>query len=82
MTTIHSPADSAPYVTNLYAKCNLCDAQWQIKSPNLDDAKACDFCGVTNEQGGGISIIYEGPSSTGQTFDSVASALSFIRGRR
>lgn len=62
-TTIHGPADQAPFVTNLYAKCNFCGVQWQIKSPNLDDAKACSFCGVTDERGG-ISILYEGPSDT------------------
>ena len=81
MTTIHGPAADAPFVTNLYAKCSFCDVQWQIKSPNLDDARACSFCGVTDEMGG-ISIIYEGPSNTGQTFGSASAALSFIRGER
>lgn len=79
MTTIHGPADEAPFVTNLYAKCGLCGVQWQIKSPNLDDARGCSFCGITDE--GSISIIYEGPSSTGRVFSGVASALSFIRER-
>jgi hypothetical protein len=44
-------------VTHLCAKCKVCGAQWQIKSPNLDDAKGCSFC---DAPASAIIVISEG----------------------
>lgn len=51
-----SPAAKAPAVTGKVAKCQVCGVQWQVKSPNNDDAKGCSFCGASKAA---ISIIRE-----------------------
>ncbi len=64
-TTTHGPAATAPSVTNLVAKCAVCGCQWQVRSPNRDDARACGFCGAPESA---ISIISERPDySQGRT---------------
>lgn len=32
--------------TNKVAHCEVCGVQWEVKSPNNDDAKGCSFCGA------------------------------------
>lgn len=61
-TKIHLPADEAPVQTGQYAKCNVCHTQWQIKSPNLDDARGCSFCDAPKEA---VSILSEKPTYGG-----------------
>lgn len=43
-TDIHLPAAQAPTPTGLVAHCNNCGFEWQVQSPNRDDAKGCSFC--------------------------------------
>ena len=31
-------------VTELVAHCQVCGVQWEVKSPNRDDARGCSFC--------------------------------------
>jgi hypothetical protein len=31
-------------VTELVAHCQVCGVQWEVKSPNRDDAEGCSFC--------------------------------------
>jgi hypothetical protein len=45
-TDIHGPAADARATTGYVAKCTVCGVQWQIRSPNNDDAKGCNFCGA------------------------------------
>jgi len=58
-TKIHLPYSSAPTVTNLYAKCQVCGTSWQVKSPNRDDAKGCAFCDAPEEA---ITVVSEEPT--------------------
>ena len=53
------PSDTAPVVTNKVAKCQVCGVQWQVKSPNLDDARGCSFCDAPKEA---ITIVSEAPT--------------------
>jgi hypothetical protein len=56
-TRMLSPAASAPSVTDKVAKCAVCGVEWQVKSPNHDDAKGCSFCDAPESA---ITISYEG----------------------
>jgi len=78
-TDIHGPTADAPFVTNLYAKCKLCQFQWQLRSENLDDAKGCVACGVA---GDAVRIYYEGPDVGGFGGGDRAAAMEWMRGRR
>ncbi len=40
------PKDEAPPHTGLVARCQICGAQWEVKSPTRADAKGCGFCGA------------------------------------
>jgi len=57
------PADEAPEVTYEYAICQVCHTQWQIKSPNRDDARGCSFCDAPKEA---ITVVSEAPAYGGQ----------------
>jgi len=57
-TDMHGPADEAPHVTNYYAQCKLCGAQWQVQSDDKTDAKGCNFCGAPASA---VQVHYEGP---------------------
>lgn len=46
-TQIHTPAADAPAVTGEYARCKVCDCQWQIKADS--EKKGCAFCGSSEE---------------------------------
>jgi rubredoxin len=63
---ICTPADRAPSVTNLYAKCQVCGWQWQVQSPHRDDAKVCPGCGVSRS---GIVVLGERPDYGGMVAD-------------
>lgn len=52
-----SPTDSAPSVTDKYAKCRVCGVTWQVRSPTNADAKGCSFCGAGEKA---VTIHYEG----------------------
>lgn len=56
------PESEAPAVTNLLAKCQVCGAEWQIQSPNRDDARGCSFC---NAPARAIIITSEAPDYGG-----------------
>ncbi len=43
-TDMHTDDDNEPSVTNRVARCRVCGFQWQVQSPNDDDAKGCPFC--------------------------------------
>lgn len=57
------PADEAPTVTHEYARCQVCNTQWQIRSGNRDDAQGCSFCDAPKEA---ITVISEAPDYGGQ----------------
>ncbi len=61
-TRICTPAATAPAVTNEYARCQVCGAQWQIKSGNQDDAQGCSFCDAPKEA---VTVINEAPDYSG-----------------
>lgn len=61
-TDICAPADDAPSVTNLYAICQICHAQWQVKSPTRADAKGCSFCGAPQKA---ITVVSEAADYSG-----------------
>lgn len=61
-TDMHGPTDSAPAVTNLYAKCAVCNWQWQVKGQA--DTKGCSACDAPEEA---VTVHYEGPSGAGST---------------
>jgi len=52
----YAPSALAPPTTNKVAHCNVCGIQWQIRSPNNDDARGCGFCGAPEKA---ISIVSE-----------------------
>lgn len=58
-----APASEAPTVTHEYAKCQVCHTQWQVKSPNRDDAQGCSFCDAPKEA---ITIVSEAPDYLGR----------------
>ncbi len=80
-TDIHGPTADAPFVTNLYARCAVCQFEWQLKGENLDDARGCPGCNV-GDQKGAITICYEGPEIGGFDGGNRAAALAWMRGRR
>lgn len=43
-TDIHTDDAHAPSVTYRYARCQVCGAQWQIRSEAGIDAQGCAFC--------------------------------------
>jgi hypothetical protein len=63
-TTVHTPYSSAPTVTNLYAKCQVCGTSWQVRSPNRGDAKGCSFCDAPESA---ITVVSEKPDFGGAT---------------
>lgn len=72
-TRMHGPASRAPNTTGLYARCRVCNGQWQIKDPDEGDAQHCPWCGaprraidVLGEKGdfGGATLI--GGASVGE----------------
>lgn len=50
-------------VTHLVAHCQVCGVQWQVKSPNRDDAKGCSFCGAGAKA---ITVVSEAPGYEGR----------------
>ena len=46
-TQIHLPAAEAPVTTGEFARCKVCNCQWQIKA--YSDKLGCAFCGAENE---------------------------------
>lgn len=56
-TDIHTSADTAPNVTDYYARCGLCGSQWQILGDVRTESLACSFCGAPADA---IEVIYEG----------------------
>lgn len=63
-TDMHGPFSEARVQTNEVAHCNVCKFQWQVRSPNRDDAKGCPFCGAPERA---ISIQSEAPGFGGAT---------------
>lgn len=61
-TDVHTAFANAPYVTNLVAHCAVCGCQWQVRSGNLDDTKACSFCGADETA---VTVTSEAPDSQG-----------------
>ncbi len=58
-----APADEAPEVTHEYARCQVCGTEWQVRSPNRDDAQGCSFCDAPKEA---ITVVSEAPSYQGE----------------
>lgn len=50
-------------VTHLYAICQVCGCQWQVKSPNRDDAQGCAFCDAPAKA---ITVVSEAPGYEGR----------------
>lgn len=46
-TQIHLPAAEAPTTTGEYARCKVCNCQWQIWADS--DKQGCAFCGSGSE---------------------------------
>lgn len=65
-TYIHGPGDTARTQTQLVARCQVCGVEWQVRSPNRDDARGCSFCDAPKEA---ITIISEHPAYRGQVVD-------------
>lgn len=57
-TDVHGPPADAPHVTGLYAVCQVCGAQWQVRSDDQADAKGCAFCDAPAKA---ITILSEKP---------------------
>jgi len=55
-TDICTAAANAPSVTYLYAKCQVCGVEWQVRSPTRADAQGCSFCDAPAEA---ITVISE-----------------------
>ena len=60
---MHGPSTSAPAVTNLYAKCKVCGAQWQVWGDPPTNTAGCAFCDAPDEA---ISVLSERPGFEGQ----------------
>lgn len=61
-TDICTAYANRPSVTNLYAHCQACNVEWQVRSPSRADAKGCPFCGAPEEA---ITVISEAPDYAG-----------------
>ena len=46
-TQIHLPASEAPTTSGEYAKCKVCNCQWQVRADS--DKMGCVFCGANDE---------------------------------
>jgi len=53
-TQIHLPASEAPTTTGEYARCKLCNSQWQVKADS--DKMGCVFCGSGED---GVIVLRE-----------------------
>lgn len=48
-TTMHGPADSAPSVSNIVARCNVCGVTWAVCGDFDTRARGCAFCDAPAE---------------------------------
>jgi hypothetical protein len=61
-TRVHGPADEAPGVTERFAHCQVCGAEWQIRSETEADAEGCSFC---DAPAGAVTVLSERPDYGG-----------------